>query len=45
MPSVTHTAEFSGFRPVAKALGLIVGAMNRRGIGWFARCESSRTMR
>ncbi len=33
IPSVQHTAEFWGLRPVAKALGEDVGEMYRRGIG------------
>jgi hypothetical protein len=44
MPSVTATAAFCGLRPVANALGCIVGETYRRGIGWFARCASSRTI-
>ena len=45
MPSVQHTAALAGFRPVAKALGARVGETYRRGIGWSARADSSRTMR
>ena len=45
MPSVQQTAALRGLRPVAKALGAWVGEMYRRGIGWRAAVESSRTMR
>ncbi len=45
MPSVAQTAALRGLRPVAKALGAMVGETNRRGIGCWARVESSRTMR
>lgn len=45
MPSVQHTAALRGLRPVAKALGASVGEMYRRGIGWRACVDSSRTMR
>ncbi|MCY1462952.1 hypothetical protein D9M71_807820 [compost metagenome] len=40
-----QTAAFSGLRPVAKALGALVGETNRRGMGCWAVIESSRTMR
>ena len=33
MPWVAHTAAWWGSRPVAKALGLMVGATYRRGMG------------
>ena len=45
MPSVQQTAALRGLRPVAKALGAWVGEMYRRGMGWLAFVESSRTMR
>ena len=45
MPSVQHTAAFSGLRPVAKALGLMVGAMYSRGMGCPAFWDSSCTIR
>ena len=43
MPCVQHTAACSGLRPVAKALGLMVGATYSRGMGWPALVDSSRT--
>ena len=45
IPSVQHTAALSGLRPVANALGLMVGAMYSRGMGCSARRESSSTIR
>ena len=36
-PSVTHTTAFSGFRPVANALGCLSGATATLGIGRSAR--------
>jgi hypothetical protein len=45
MPSVTQTAAVRGLRPVANALGAIVGDTYSRGIGWRACVDSSRTMR
>jgi hypothetical protein len=44
MPSVQHTAALRGFRPVANALGWLVGLMNSRGIGCRAIVASSRTI-
>ena len=37
IPSVTHTTEFSGLRPVANALGCSCGAIATVGIGRPAR--------
>jgi hypothetical protein len=45
MPSVQHTAALRGLRPVAKALGAAVGDTYRRGMGWRADVDSSRTIR
>src|SRR5262249_52142580 len=39
-----QTAALRGLRPVAKALGWAVGEMYRRGMGWLALADSSRTM-
>ena len=44
MPSVQQTAALRGLRPVANALGWLVGLMYSRGIGWWARLDSSRTI-
>lgn len=42
---MTQIAALRGFRPVAKALGCMVGETYNRGIGWRASVESSRTIR
>ena len=44
MPCVQQTAACRSLRPVAKALGLMVGAMYMRGIGLPALADSSRTI-
>ena len=44
MPVVQQTAALRGFRPVAKALGLSVLLMYKRGIGWWAVVANSRTI-
>ena len=45
MPSVAQTAALRGLRPVANALGAAVGETYRRGIGWRACVDRSRTIR
>ena len=44
MPSVKQTAALRGLRPVANALGWLVGLTYSRGIGCRAAVESSRTI-
>ena len=45
MPSVAHTTAFLGFRPVAKALGLLVGIIPTLGMGRPFMDAMLRTMR
>lgn len=42
---MAQTAAWRGLRPVANALGAAVGLTYRRGIGWRAVRDSSRTIR
>ena len=44
MPAVTATTAWSGFRPVAKALGVSSGMMATRGMGSPARWARLATM-
>jgi len=45
MPSVAQTTAFFGLRPVAKALGLLVGIIPTLGIGMPFIAAMLRTMR
>ena len=43
-PSVTHSTEFLLLRPVAKALGMRVGAIATRGLSMSASAHSRSTI-